>query len=318
MYVNKARSIIASLGLVTFIWAPSVTAQEAAPEATSTTTAAVADPVPIDSTIWVMTLVDGTQMIGRIQKEEHGKVHLLLLDGQTRTFFRADVGNQQEKSAAKMIKVVRGKIWDENPNRTRHLWSPSALPLREGEGYLSQKSLIFTSWAYGITDNVAILLGSVLPANFAGPKGANLIAALKVATKVAEKVHIGAGFETFIIPYAGTIGVGFASLTYGVPDAQVTINVGKPFAIDSSNAATGDFLVSVSAIWRFSRHYGLVSENIFIPGIDTDGVGWGIPSVHALVWRSIREETSWDFGFITPGGTGIAFPWFEWTWYLGN
>jgi hypothetical protein len=214
--------------------------------------------------------------------------------------------------------VVRGKIWDENPNRTRHLWSPSALPLRAGEGYLSQKQLAFTTWAYGITDNVAILVGSVLPANFAGPDGANLIVALKAATKVADKFHIGAGFESFIIPTIGTLGVAFATATYGVPDAQVTINAGKPFAFDSKNTATGDFMVSISAMWRFSRHYGLVSENIFIPGIDTDDVGWGILSVHGLVWRSIREDTSWDLGFITVGGAPVGLPWFEWTWYLGD
>jgi len=55
-----------------------------------------------------------------------------------------------------------------------------------------------------------------------------------------------------------------------------------------------------------------------VPGIDTGGAGWGVPSLHGLVWRSIREETSWDLGFIMPGGVPSPIPWFEWTWHLGD
>ena len=303
---------------------------ETAPVATESAPATAPNaPTVKDSTVWIFTLIDGSQLMGRIQKEEGGQITLLLLDGQTRTFFRADVGDQQEKRAPQNIKVVRGKLWTENPNRTRHLWSPSAMPLRAGEGYIAQKQLLFTTWAHGITDNIAILLGSILPANFMGPDYLNIIAAAKFSKEVSPKVFVGAGFESLIISKAFfnsddmgdgmlSVGVAFATLTYGEPDAQVTINIGKPFAFDSSNAATGDILISVSAMWRFSRHYGLVSENIFVPGIDTGGAGWGVPSLHGLVWRSIREETSWDLGFIMPGGVPSPIPWFEWTWHLGD
>ena len=277
-----------------------------------------ATPSVVDQTLLSFTLSNGTRLTGRIVRENKltGQLDILLISGERRSIFRSDIA-VQSKVQQKPVNVVNGKIWEDNPNRTRHLWSPSAMPLKKGEGYLSQKEFVFTSYSVGLTDNFAILVGTLVPALFAGPEGLNVIGAIKVADQVRDKIYIGGGIETMVIPRAGVAGVPFASFTYGEPDAQVSLNLGKPFALDSDSADFGTALVSVSGMWRFRGDFGLVSENIFLPEVKTSD-GWGMLSVHGLAFRSIRESTAWDLGFVSITGFGgfIPIPWFDWTWHF--
>ena len=48
-----------------------------------------------------------------------------------------------------------------NPAASRYLYAPSSISMKKGESYLSQKSLLFTSGAVAITDNVTLLGGAV-------------------------------------------------------------------------------------------------------------------------------------------------------------
>ena len=94
-----------------------------------------------------------------------------------------------------------GEIYHGDPNRTRYLYGPSAFLLKKGEAYVSQKELFFTSAAYGISDNVSMLVGSVLPILFTDD-GFNLITALKVGGPVyADKLHLATGFETLFFGF---------------------------------------------------------------------------------------------------------------------
>ena len=53
-----------------------------------------------------------------------------------------------------------GQLYRRDPNRTRYLW-PIAFSLEAGEGYVSQKELLFTAVAYGVTDNITVLGGTI-------------------------------------------------------------------------------------------------------------------------------------------------------------
>ena len=46
---------------------------------------------------------------------------------------------------------------------TRYLYAPTAIPLEKGTGYFSQKELVMSSVAYGLTDNISVLGGTPLP-----------------------------------------------------------------------------------------------------------------------------------------------------------
>lgn len=269
----------------------------------------------MDTTLWRFTLVDETQLVGRVGGESNGRIMIVLISGERREIFRTDVVEQTEYKQ-KAITVVRGKVWEENPNRTRHLWSPSAMPLRQGEGYFSQKQLLFSSYAVGLTDNVSALVGSFVPGLLIGGDAFNVIGALKIADEVEDNVYVGGGGEVMFIPTNSLLaGVPFVSFTYGEPDSQWSVNLGKPFALDGTDTDTGELLVSISGMWRFKGDFAIVTENIFIPGIRTDE-GWGVLSMNGLAFRSIRDETAWDLGLIAVGGMPV--PWFDYTWYIGD
>ena len=68
-------------------------------------------------------------------------------------------------------------------------------------------------------------------------------------------------------------------------------------------------------MWRFAGNHGLVSENIFLPGVSIDE-GWGMVSLHGLAWRRIGQGTAFDLGFITLGGNPAPIPWFDFTWHF--
>ncbi len=266
---------------------------------------------------WELSLADGTKIVCRINDEEAERLQVTLLDGSKRTLLKKDVLLRKpfSESQAAKLKVVDNEVWQLNTNRTRHLYSPSAMPLKKGEAYVSQRMLFFTAGALGITDNVSILLGSVLPFLIA-PDGFNIIGALKIAGQVSEHVHLGAGFETLYVPSIGAVGLGFGSMTIGDADRQVTIGAGKPFAIDNGGQDTGDALISLAGMYRLNDRYGLVSENLIFPGIDMRS-GWNdVLTIHGLVLRRMYDDSAWDFGFVTVGGAPVALPWFDWTWHF--
>ena len=100
-------------------------------------------------------LKDGQKIIGRVKCE--GKRCSITSN--------AGVRMQIDRSSISRIYPLspREQAGFSDPNRTRYLYSPSAFALKQGEGYLSQKQLFFTSVAYGLTDEFTILGGAALP-----------------------------------------------------------------------------------------------------------------------------------------------------------
>lgn len=265
--------------------------------------------------IWVFTLIDGTEIVGRISNQDTTTVDIKQLNGETRSIFIADIAERRRMDE---LKIVDGERWVSNPNRTRHLWSPSSMPLNKGESYLSQKELFFTSYAVGITNNVAILVGSMTPLLLAGGDGANLIGAIKFATKLTSRFYLSGGGEMILFPEWGGLVLPYLGFSVGEPDLQLSFNMGKPFAFDDQSGADElDAMVSICGMWRFAGNHGLVSENIFLPGVSTEGEGWGVASLHGLAWRKIGKSTAFDLGFIIQGGGfPIPIPWFDYTWHF--
>jgi hypothetical protein len=304
-------------------------------------------PPPVEKLI----LLDGSSIVGRVVDESEGTLTLRLLDGSERVLYAGDVVS---RTLQKTAKVVKGKVWDHNPNRTRHLWAPSAMPLNTGEGYISNKYFVFLTGAYGVTDNLTLLGGSFWPGLLAGGEGFNLIAAAKYGTEVAENLHVAFGAEIITFPTEFTVVTPFAGVTWGTPDTQITFNVGKLEAWETNgNDRIGEGMFSIAAQYRFLSGHAFVLENLFFPGTtvdfdldeddDSEGItevvegsvgegepdsdsdssyGYGMLSMHALCYRQIDEDSAWDYGFITivePGGNIVGvLPWIDYTWYLGD
>ena len=264
--------------------------------------------------IWAFTLIDGTEIVGRISNQDATNVDIKQLNGETRSIFIADIAERRRMDE---LKIVDGERWVSNPNRTRHLWSPSSMPLKKGESYLSQKELIFTSYAVGLTNNVAVLVGSMTPLLLAGGDGVNLIGGIKFATKLTSGFYLSGGGEMITFPGLGGLALPYLGFSVGEPDLQLSFNMGQPFAFDAESVA-GDLeaMISICGMWRFAANLGFVSENIFLPGISTDDVGWGVLSLHGIAWRWIGKSVAFDLGFVMPGGVPLPIPWFDCTWHF--
>lgn len=50
----------------------------------------------------------------------------------------------------------KGQVWFRNPNATRYLFAPSAIPLKKGEGYYQNFYILGNAVNYGITDNFSL------------------------------------------------------------------------------------------------------------------------------------------------------------------
>ncbi|MBM66544.1 MAG: hypothetical protein CMH55_09955 [Myxococcales bacterium] len=267
-------------------------------------------------------LSNGTELVGRmVERIGKSKVKVALLDGTVRTLFWADVEAQFEFEQVTV--GGDGSVWDRNPNRTRHLYAPSAMPLKAGEGYLSLKEVFFLSGAYGVTDNVSVLMGSLVPTLFL-MDGSGFIGAVKVAGELGEDFYVAGGGEVLTVPSFDSsrslnlLGIGFAGITVGKPDKQVTLSAGRPFALSGSEGADlGDALLVVAGQFRLTNSVGIVSENWIFPNSDGPD-GPEVLSLHALAIRRISKNFAWDAGLIGVAGSVGAFPWIDFTWNIGT
>ncbi len=268
----------------------------------------------------VLILVDGSTITGIVVLDDGEKLTIRKVDGTTSQIHKSFIANRKLQGK---VKVVRGQVWGRNPMRTRHLLAPSALPLRKGESYLSLKQLTILEGGVGLTDNIAIDIGSFLPGVFMGKDTLNIFGGLKASYKVKDKLFVAGGVFFLALPFEMGLVAPMAGITYGeeTGDWQVTVSGGKAFGINVHDPhAFGTALINISAQFRVSNSGALVFENWFIPGTEdsvSEDNGWGFLTLHTVLFRKINKQSSWDLGFIYVSGE-IALPYFEYSWFLGD
>ena len=244
-----------------------------------------------------------------------------------------------------------------NPAASRYLYAPSSIPLKKGQGYVSQKYGIFSSAAYAPHDNFTVLFGTltVFPP-------AMTIFGGKAGFQVADNVHVSAGGEVFIFPIDGIIlaSIGFGAITFGDEDKHLTVASGYMNGEVFSNQAGVPIMVGAQK--RLNNGVALITENWAV--FDADNLTGGQASqslqlfvgsaaVRLLGRRSGTYDgqrrtrttegfprTTWDIGLFlssfrnTVGAYNPAtgqeevsefaswdtfgpFPWVDWTWHFG-
>ena len=268
----------------------------------------------------VIVLVDGSTLTGIVVLDDGEKLTLRRVDGSTSQIHKSFIASRKVKGK---IKVVRGEVWGQNPMRTRHLLAPSALPLRKGESYLSLKQLTILEGGVGLTDNIAIDIGSFLPGVFMGKDTLNIFGGVKAGYKVQDKLFVAGGMFFLALPFEMGLVAPMAGITYGeeTGDWQVTISGGRAFGLNVEDPhGFGTALINISGQFRVSNSGALVFENWFIPGTEdevSDDDGWGFLTLHTVLFRKINKQSSWDLGFIYVSGE-LALPYFEYSWFLGE
>ena len=191
-----------------------------------------------------------------------------------------------------------------NPGYSRYFYTPSAIPLEQASGYVSQKEVVFTSTAFGLTDNVALLFGTSIPAALFGFPV--MIAGVKVGAQVGDTgAWFGGGAEAFTLP-GGVGGLAYLNYTVGNRDSNATVAFGTPFLLGGGGVASYPLFV-VAGQLRVSEHVALVTEN-WLLAVDSFGLG-------SAGVRLFNSKFSIDLGLIHDFGDFYALPWIDTTWH---
>ncbi len=155
----------------------------------------------------------------------------------------------------------RGENWFANPNATRYFFAPSAIPLKKKEGYFQNAYLIANSVNIGLTDNISIGGGIVIPVLF--------YVTPKFYYQVHKNLYVGAGVlftQAFITELNLSAGIGYGLITAGNREHNVTFGTGYGFArTDSSYKATKMPIITINGMTRISKRISLLTENWIIP-----------------------------------------------------
>ncbi len=271
-----------------------------------------------------VTLRDGQRLRGRVVAETQGLITLELISGGRMTLSRDSI---QELVVEEGMQVSStGQLWFQDPNRTRYFYSPSAMRLRKGEGYFSQKELMFSAVAYGLTDNVTVLAGAMLPLWLMGGNGLNFIGGIKAGFSPLENFHLAAGAETLVLPAWGfgsssVVGAGFVFVggTLGDHNAHLTVNVGRPFMFANTTQSLGEAIVTLNGNLRVGANFALVTENWLLPGF----FGNPLSMVNSFGGRIMGERFAVDLAvlrvedFRSTGVGMIPIPWVDFTYNFG-
>ena len=149
---------------------------------------------------------------------------------------------------------------DSKGGRSRYLYAPSSFNLAAGEFQFSQKELLFSTLAYGLTDYVTLQVGSVVPALFV-KGGENGLAAIKVGKMWDAGVGVHAGVEAFFVS-GGYIGVPFVGTTFANNTSQLTFNYARAFTQSGLNQDGQVFNLAGSV--RVSPRLSLLTEEYVI------------------------------------------------------
>lgn len=212
--------------------------------------------------------------------------------------------------------------YEPDPNRSRYLYSPSAYSLGRGRGYVSQKELIITEAAFGITDFWDIQAGTSV-ITLAIPGAAFGLVGTKLSFPIGDNMHVAAGGQA-LFTTSPAILLGFGTFTYGPEDRHVSVSVGGlTTIIDGIAGPPAGLLMTVSGSYRLGPRTALVTENWILFGGGLSPIGGEVYVVPSLAVRLFGPNFATDLGLV-PIITGesdppvIPIPWigFTWNWAL--
>lgn len=164
--------------------------------------------------------------------------------------------------------LKRGAGWFQNPNATRYFFAPSAIPLRKKEGYFQNAYLLANSANVGITNNLTLGGGVVIPLLF--------YVTPKLSYKISKHLHAGVGLiyaQSFISSINLGAGIGYGLVTVGNAEHNLTIGAGYGYArSDNAYKETPMPVMTFNGMTRLGKKVSLVTENWFIPRLGYNSI----------------------------------------------
>lgn len=181
---------------------------------------------PIDSatTVFEIKTSDGNIHRGTILKQSLSQVTIHRIDGMDIEIPKYVIVTMKEITNSKNLKGSDIPIVKATDHTSRYLYSPSAFPIKQNEGYINLMYFALVQAQYGITDNFSIGITTTVAMM------PTLINA-KYATQVGDKMYFSVGGQIGKLWFADeeTLGIGFANFTYGDRSENFTLNGGYGF-----------------------------------------------------------------------------------------
>jgi hypothetical protein len=261
--------------------------------------------------LWVFTLSDGSIVTGKIKDKNDSITRIETTNLGNVVIANKRIVKQVEYGEGSVSQ--EGKFWFKNPNCTRYLFAPSAIPLKKGEGYYHNFYGAGNAVNYGITDYFSIGGG------VAGPTGAFITP--KLGFKITNYLHAGAGLllGNSFFPINDKnfgLGIGYGVITFGNFDHNVTVGGGYGFVNSKGETNWQDNpIFVVNGMARVGRKFALVSENWVVP-VQNDAFDRGYDYEHyetffSYAMRFMGEKSTLDFGFVNTPAL------IENGWYIG-
>lgn len=270
----------------------------------------------------------------RIYMTDGQELHALLL-GENKEKLRVRIGGGAPFDIARgSIRAVEDadaapspENYFRDPNLSRTFYAPTGFRLRAGEGYFSQKELLFSAFGYGVTDNLSVQVGTIVPMWFA-PGLQNVLAGFKIGTDVGDVWHLAAGAQGFAFPGfsfmgspTGVAGFGFVfgTATCGTPAFNISLSMGEGYQRLTGGDGSSTFIAVGSVSWRVHQYVALETENWFFPGITSGGFnGEPFLILNSAGVRLMNKNLSADLGFVRWPGTITPIPWVDFTYAFGG
>lgn len=218
-----------------------------------------------DSTeIQRIKLRDGGALIGRIVSIRNDTAYVEGSASRT----TLPIASIRNVTTSPVSALHDGEYWVENPNHSRLMFGPTGEMLKAGDGYVSAYELLMVGAAVGVTDNITIGGGILLP-----DPGKVYFFTPKIGFSPSENVHVATGALVFKhSSESEMIGVYYGSASLGNIDSQLTGGIGYGFA-GSEVAQKPVFMLGGQR--RVTNRMALLTENYFVSGI-TPLVSFGV------------------------------------------
>jgi hypothetical protein len=270
--------------------------------------------VTVSDTLQEVRLVDGSSFFGQITAVDADRITLVTTTGVRLELMRGQI----QMIRAARGRMVEGRFWRDDPNKTRLFFAPTGRSLRAGEGYFGVYELFIPFVSYGVTNQFTISGGSpfyigmfeVTPPFYLAPK-------LQVLSAPQTEVSVGV-LAVFIPGSWGweedsrtrSVGIAYGVGTFGGNDNAATAGIGWGYADGEFSARPA---VMLGGEVRVGASTKLITENWFVPGSDGGVLSGGV--------RFFGERLSADAGliaFVGSGGGGCCLPLVNFVYAFGG
>lgn len=309
----QARYIILAIALFILTFCQIAKASES--QGDSKVSLQDASPVPTSSIrrLLRLTLKDGTVLVGRIEKEQEGKIIFRTVGDVVIEFFASDVKKIEDLSE----EIIGGRYRYTDPNHTRLLWAPTARTLKARSGYFADYYIFFPSFAYAVTDRFT-LYGAISIIPGIGLNEQIFFFAPKLGIVQKRNFALSTGVMVVKVPEADVIpGIVYGVSTWGNSDKSLTVGLGWGWIYDKEEAweVMNSPIIMVGGEHRVSSGIKLLTENWWLPGVE-DATEHPVLSIGI---RFFGEHLAADLGFFHVVRIGMeGFPLIPWVDFVYN